>query len=450
MRYMSPMLIPLIVLFALAIAFSSAAAQTGYIDETEIGQPIFATDFATFRSDSAEDLVRLEVYYKVYNIGLKFIKSQNEFVADYEIGIVVLGKDGQVAGTSRDRIYRVGSYDETQDARNYLVNQIDLNIPKGKYKLVCHLTDNNSKQESQTEDEVEVKNLYRNSLDMSDVEYVYDIREGTDTPSGFDKGERQVIPAVTRSFTGEGTRWSFYVELYNNSGESKDVIVKYKVRGQRMKKSYDDETELTLDKPITRLIKEIPTGEFLPDEYQLMFELKEKRRKKWAERKSDFVVEWSLDALVKNDFDAAVDQLRYIANPAETKELRKHAGDDFADRKKAFDDFWRAHDKYPETPENETKALYYERVRHANKYFSVVHQQGWETDRGRIYIIFGEPDNVERLPFELDRVPQQIWYYYRYSRTFVFEDKHQTGDYYLTYPYDGRDGGLHEGFEDFN
>ncbi len=429
---------------------SDVPAQTGYIEDDKIGQPIFETDLATFKSDSTGDVVSLEVYYKIYNLGLKFIKSQDEFVADYEISIVVLAKDGQIAGTSRDRIYRVASYEETQDQRNYLVNQIALQIPKGKFKVVSRLTDNNSKQISEIEDEVEVKGLYRNPLDMSDIEFVYEVRELAEQETAFDKGEMRIIPAVTRSFSGEGTRWSFYVELYNNTGENKDVVVKYKVRGLGMKKSYDDELELTLDAPITRLVKEIPTGEFLPDEYEMTFELKEKRRKTYAERSTNFVVEWSLDAQVKNDYKAAIEQLRYVANRDEMKELVQFEDSEYVERKGAFDDFWNSHDRVPETPENETRALYYERIRHANRYFSVIHQQGWETDRGRIYVIFGEPDHVENLPFELDRVPQQIWYYYRFSRTFVFEDKHHTGDYYLTYPYDGRDGGLHEGFLDFN
>jgi hypothetical protein len=66
---------------------------------------------------------------------------------------------------------------------------------------------------------------------------------------------------------------------------------------------------------------------------------------------------------------------------------------------------------------------------------------GWRTDRGMIYIQYGEPDDVERHPFDMDgfpyNAPWQVWRYYSTNREFVFVDRRGSNDYELQYPYDG-------------
>ena len=69
---------------------------------------------------------------------------------------------------------------------------------------------------------------------------------------------------------------------------------------------------------------------------------------------------------------------------------------------------------------------------------------------GMIYIIYGEPEQVESHPFELNSKPYQIWYYYSLSRTFVFVDEIGTGDYELQYPYDGRRGFIDDRIDDYD
>ena len=427
------------------------AGQTGFIEERKPDEPQFNFDFATFRSEESSDQVTLEIYYKINNDGLQYYKHNDKFVASYEINVVVLGTDkDQVTGFSRERKYIVDSYKETKNKQSFLINQFKLQIPKGKFKIVCKLIDKLSGKVSSIEKDLRVQSLFRNQIDISGIEFVRATEKKREDKSGFDKGEKRIIPIVTRHFNGEADKVSFYVELYNDYDKAMDVTLKYKVVGERSKTVYKDELPLTLSIPLTRLIKEIPTETFVPDSYKLTIELKDSHKNKIAERSITFDMEWSLRMLVRNNYKTAVEQLRYIASGKERKKLKKLEDSPVEKRVEAFKEFWKSHDKYPETPENETMAKYYARMRHANEYFSVVNEEGWRTDRGRIYIIFGEPDHVEKYPFELSTVPYQIWYYYAFSRTFVFEDKHLTGDYYLTFPYDGREGGLHEGFEDFN
>jgi len=57
--------------------------------------------------------------------------------------------------------------------------------------------------------------------------------------------------------------------------------------------------------------------------------------------------------------------------------------------------------------------------------------EGWRTDRGRVYIIFGIPNDIEAVPLSIDQIPYEIWNYYGDgpTETFVFADRSGTGDY---------------------
>jgi GWxTD domain-containing protein len=84
-----------------------------------------------------------------------------------------------------------------------------------------------------------------------------------------------------------------------------------------------------------------------------------------------------------------------ILTQPERDAWKKLATDEERDR--FIEDFWRARDPDPDTEENEFKQQFYERVAYANEHFSSG-KPGRMTDRGRIYIKFGKPDEIESHP----------------------------------------------------
>jgi GWxTD domain-containing protein len=85
----------------------------------------------------------------------------------------------------------------------------------------------------------------------------------------------------------------------------------------------------------------------------------------------------------------------YIITDEERKAFKKLATDE--EREQFIESFWRRRDPDPDTEENEYRELYYERIAYANEHYSSG-APGWKTDRGRIYIKFGKPDEVESHP----------------------------------------------------
>jgi GWxTD domain-containing protein len=85
----------------------------------------------------------------------------------------------------------------------------------------------------------------------------------------------------------------------------------------------------------------------------------------------------------------------YVITDEERKAFKKLATDD--ERERFIEEFWRRRDPDPDTDENEFKEEYYERIAYANEHFASG-IPGWKTDRGRIWIMYGKPDERETHP----------------------------------------------------
>jgi len=121
-------------------------------------------------------------------------------------------------------------------------------------------------------------------------------------------------------------------------------------------------------------------------------------------------------------------QVRYIITDQERKIFLELPP---SEREKFIEEFWKRRDPTPETPENEFKTEYFRRIRQANQYFNERGRPGWLTDRGRVWIILGRPDERELYPYgnELYLRPVEIWYYR--SERIIFVDQFLTGQYEL-------------------
>ena len=122
-------------------------------------------------------------------------------------------------------------------------------------------------------------------------------------------------------------------------------------------------------------------------------------------------------------------QLRYVLN---SNELRGFQQVDDDDLQAALDRFWAANDPTPDSPGNEIQHEFYERVRIADERYTIKGgRRGWQSDRGRIYIIHGEPDEVVKEVHPVDSRPYIIWRYYDEMKEYTFYDLRGFGNYEL-------------------
>lgn len=143
-----------------------------------------------------------------------------------------------------------------------------------------------------------------------------------------------------------------------------------------------------------------------------------------------------------------------IITDEERKAFKKLATDE--EREQFIESFWRRRDPDPDTDENEFKEEYYERIAYANEHYSSG-IPGWKTDRGRIYIMYGKPDELETHPTggsyerpsyhgggSTSTYPFEIWFY-RYlpgigsGIEIEFVDPTGTGEYRIARSPDEKD-----------
>ena len=93
-------------------------------------------------------------------------------------------------------------------------------------------------------------------------------------------------------------------------------------------------------------------------------------------------------------------------------------------------EFWRRRDPNPQTAQNEALDELLERVREASRRYSNF-GAAWRSDRGRVYIRYGQPDKIEKTSDQTQWGEYEIWSYYRLNLTFVFYAQSPTGDYRL-------------------
>lgn len=136
------------------------------------------------------------------------------------------------------------------------------------------------------------------------------------------------------------------------------------------------------------------------------------------------------------------EEVVYIITPKEREVFLKLKTD--RERDIFIEAFWKQRDPTPGTPHNEFKEEHYRRLNYANQFLGRgTGKPGWKTDQGRIYIILGPPNNIEKYENIMGVYPTQVWFYYgdpKYGLptafNVIFFKKEGTGEYILYSPSD--------------
>lgn len=141
-----------------------------------------------------------------------------------------------------------------------------------------------------------------------------------------------------------------------------------------------------------------------------------------------FRMVWPEMPLSLRDVDEAIEALRYITSEAQLDSLRR--GND-EERRNHLEEFWHRRDQTPGTAYNEVMTEYYRRVDYATREFGTLRQpDGFKSDRGRIYILFGPPSHTERI-LDPSTGFKETWTYDRLNKKFAFVDRDRSGNYIL-------------------
>jgi GWxTD domain-containing protein len=134
-------------------------------------------------------------------------------------------------------------------------------------------------------------------------------------------------------------------------------------------------------------------------------------------------------AMSEKELDSEFEMAQYIAGKEEKKAYESL--EDAESKRQFLYEFWWRKDPTPATAINEYRKEYQRRIAYTNDNFRSYTRKGWKTDRGRVYVIYGPPNDIERFPNNPLSYSYEIWRYDQIEGgvIFVFADLQEFGEH---------------------
>jgi len=394
-------------LFILAV---QASAQPDMYSDQFLGLPEFSALPVRLPTEYP-DTIEVQVHVRIVYDDLQFIKNGDKYTAKYGLDVVLRNDKKDLAGLQHlERKVTANSYQETNSRVKYDQTKVVFRMAPHTYELRIDLMDHESRQ----------NRVLEKKLTFSEDGWARDFKLG-DVLMMDSTG----TPHMNNGILKDHPLFVVY-SLYSSPKD--DVSLFYKIESETEQTVVQNDIPLIGSGPFYTDTIEVNTQNLKQGNYR--FVLGAKRSDKTLLRGYTFtLLQQNLPSYIGN-LDLAIRQLKYIASDEEYKKLMNAP----PFRKEAlFREFWDRRDPTPDTATNEKMEEYYRRVAIANENFSG-YNDGWMTDMGRVFIIFGNPSDIERHPFDTHTKPYEIWYYYDIDRQFVFQDKEGFGEYRLVGP----------------
>ncbi len=402
----------------------------------------FEFDYARFRlSDST---VFCEFYYQ-YD---KKTLTVNE---NGQVGLFI-SLDLKEKNSNREigKKYSVNDIYDSSAVSTSAVGEFRLAVPKGKYLISLKIIDKyDSSRKTEIKDELIAKPFPRYKITISDIELAYKITKSNNKNSPFYKNTYEVIPNSESTFTFLKSTVYYYYEIYGikNSVSDSLVLITELFSGdgkslfhskRKIPRSENDIVKVgqaeMKDFPSDAYLLKISVidvkGKYAYSSIKKFFYVNPKVKKKTSE---SFVplADAKLGGMSEEECNKLFREMQYLASRQEKK---RYEGLKTVGQKQRFlSDFMKRRDRTPETSRNEYMEEYFKRLKYANERFRTKTKAGYLTDRGRVYLLYGEPDEIDRYPYSADTKPYELWYYNSIEGgvVFVFGDLTGFGDYVL-------------------
>lgn len=270
----------------------------------------------------------------------------------------------------------------------------------------------------------------KNVITISDIQWVDTIKQaGKDTQ--FTKNNYDLLPYAADFFPTSKSNIIFYGEVYNTDKftNGEDVLITFGIRSASSDAHNPNFYQYTKGKaaPVISFLREMDISNLPSGNYNLVVEVRNKKNELIAVKKQYFqrakvgaVSTYENIEMVdiSNTFvdDYSEEQLNYFldiikprANSSDAKLIESLTPRVDSEMKKKFlYNFWLK--RNPADPYGEWKQ-YLEMVTAVNREFGSPSKPGYRTDRGRVYLQYGQPNDRIMAPNEPNAFPYEIWFY---------------------------------------
>jgi GWxTD domain-containing protein len=399
----------------------------------------------------------IETYTSVIGNTLKFVKNANgKYQGAVDISVVFKLND-EIKNAKK---YTLNS-PEIADTLSGMPNFIDeqrYTLANGRYEMELSIADKNKPLEKPFITKVPINIEFADNLvNISSIQLLESYTKST-MPSVLTKNGYDLMPYVSTFFPENINKIKFYTEIYNSKkvvGDSQKIILNYFIESFDKKVKLSDYSAFSKQttNDVNMLLTEFNIASLPSGNYNLVVEIRDKENKLQASNKcfiqrQNKPVELNMDDLKSINVATTfvngyinidsmafyIKSLRPISSKSEIQFAENQLkGRNLELMQQYFYNFWRARN----VSNTEIAWLeYYKEVRKVNKEFGTYGLRGFDTDRGRVYLQYGAPDQRTKYDKEPSALPYEIWEYYSLvdkTQVFTNPDNKQSSKNFVFY-----------------
>lgn len=405
---------------------------TGY---TQKGLEL-SVDLAQFMDNKRQSY--LEIYYSLPEHAIKYLPNPERINTSQIIMNMLVFRNDSLWTTKVWKIEKSFEEGNAADSKNLIVDMFRYFVDvSATYRVSIQARDLN--QESSIDSvttTIECKAYATDRIGLSSVQLASKIsRVNEATAKMFVKGKYEVVPNPNHVF-GEGVpELYYYFEAYNLlnnlpgekycrlaflkdsegnvvEGLGKPTRVKKKVRDRSVEFGMIDISGLPSGR--YSFVYGIADSEGKPlssyEEMVYVFNPSVAPSLSAVEVYSATGYLPALEPLSAGEVDKEYQYLKHLITQKEQRELYASSDNPIA-KKKIVSLVWQANAGVAGFKISEYRDLYLTRVDEANERFKGIGREGWDTDQGRVYILYSAPTDIERIPSSASNKPYEIWTY---------------------------------------
>ena len=346
---------------------------------------------------------------------------------------------------------------DTSKLDGAFIDQQRFSLPNGEYDMEISVTDLNNKSSIPSYDKMTVTvDFPENIPSISDILF-FDSYTKAEQPSACTKSRLDFLPRVYPFYSASDAKLKFYSELYNSDQlyDSGKFLVSYYIESSESSSVmrefvFNQRFDVGKVKVLINAIdiKDLPSGN-----YYLVVEMRDRDNNLISSQSAFFQrsnpgVGYEMDDLsgvnIDNTFVNKMDNIdtlrRFIEylDPICSEAERNYCSgmlksNDLKLMQQFMFNFWST--RSPMAPE-QAWSDYLGAVKRVNMSFGTTSYPGYRSDRGYVFLKYGQPDQIVECPNEPNAYPYTIWHYYvvanQHNKRFVFMSKDEsTNDYHL-------------------
>jgi GWxTD domain-containing protein len=413
-------------------------------------------DAALFRDDSSRNV--WELFYAIPDTSFTYVYDSGVFTGCMKFTIKISGSDGM--SSESDWIVKYSTAEKITSLRQILLGEKKFEINPGNYNAEIKIIDLNDNQTFAVQSfAFQIRDLSKSKIMFSDILLSRQIFSGEDSSVdmwdySFLRGNYFVLPNPSLEYIGSNPELIAYFELYcNNVRDTTSLLVDYKIYDSQKFLVFRDNKQKRLSGEKNSIISTIPIGILHSGAYTLeikalypietpvdsisvfkkFYVINPEKPPKESNYFSENIVFEKSEFITMGEekVNEEINQAKLIGTIFEAQRFDELST--LVAKQRALFNFWITRDPDTTTSFNEKRIQFKSLIDYANTFFSYgKSNSGWSSERGRIMLKFGQPDQRDVFPAEDNKRAYETWIYNLQNQlTFNFVDLQGFGNFQL-------------------